>query len=121
RADLAEVEKARTTFGHGAEDDGKLEILVEKGVPAKIGTPIARIGAGAEGQTQEKPAPKPKAEKKAERKAEPEAEPKVEPKAETKAESAEQPAGKEAPEQPPPPSPAPEPKKTAAPAAERPR
>ena len=118
---LAEVESDKATFDLEAEDDGKLEILVEKGVPAKIGAPIARIGAGAETQTQEKPAPKPKAEKKPEPKAEPEAEPKVEPKAETKAESAEQPAGKEAPEQPPTPSPTPEPKKAAAPAAERPR
>ena len=114
---LAEVESDKATFDLEAEDDGKLEILVEKGVPAKIGAPIARIGAGAETQTQEKPAPKPKAEKKPEPKAEPEAEPKVEP----KAESAEQPAGKEAPEQPPTPSPTPEPKKAAAPAAERPR
>src|SRR5207244_3145270 len=106
---LAEVESDKATFDLEAEDDGKLEILVEKGVPAKIGAPIARIGAGTETQEQEKPAAKPKAEKKAE------------PKAETKAESAEEPAGKEAPEQPPPASPTPEPKKTAPAAAERPR
>ncbi|TMC91881.1 MAG: dihydrolipoamide acetyltransferase, partial [Chloroflexi bacterium] len=110
---LAEVESDKATFDLEAEDDGKLEILVEKGVPAKIGAPIARIGAGTETQQQEKPAPKPKTEKKAE--------PKAEPKAETKSESAEEPAGKEAPEQPPPASPTPEPKKAAPAAAERPR
>jgi pyruvate dehydrogenase E2 component (dihydrolipoyllysine-residue acetyltransferase) len=44
---LAEVESDKATFDLEAEDDGKLEILVEKGVPAKIGAPIARIGEGA--------------------------------------------------------------------------
>ena len=34
---LAEVESDKATFDLEAEDDGKLEILVEKGVPAKIG------------------------------------------------------------------------------------
>src|SRR5437773_432702 len=46
---LAEVESDKATFDLEAEDDGKLEILVEKGVPAKIGAPIARIGEGAPG------------------------------------------------------------------------
>src|SRR5207244_10437988 len=86
---LAEVESDKATFDLEAEDDGKLEILVEKGVPAKIGAPIARIGAGAETQTQEKPAPKPKAAKKPEPKAEQEDETTVE----TKDGSAERPAG----------------------------
>src|SRR4029077_19409267 len=44
---LAEVESDKATFDLEAEDDGRLEILVEKGVPAKIGAPIARIGEGA--------------------------------------------------------------------------
>src|ERR1700719_55916 len=44
---IAEVESDKATFDLEAEDDGKLEILVEKGVPAKIGAPIARIGEGA--------------------------------------------------------------------------
>jgi len=44
---LAEVESDKATFDLEAEDDGKLEILVEKGVPAKIGAPIARIGEGS--------------------------------------------------------------------------
>src|SRR5438552_3133822 len=43
---LAEVESDKATFDLEAEDDGTLEILVDKGVPAKIGAPIARIGAG---------------------------------------------------------------------------
>jgi pyruvate dehydrogenase E2 component (dihydrolipoamide acetyltransferase) len=43
---LAEVESDKATFDLEAEDDGKLEILVEKGVPAKIGAAIARIGEG---------------------------------------------------------------------------
>src|SRR5258707_8162690 len=43
---LAEVESDKATFDLEAEDDGTLEILVEKGVPAKIGAAIARIGAG---------------------------------------------------------------------------
>src|SRR5438128_12412591 len=54
---LAEVESDKATFDLEAEEDGKLEILVEKGVPARIGAPIARIGAGGGGQarTDEKP------------------------------------------------------------------
>ncbi len=44
---LAEVESDKATFDLEAEDDGRLEILVEKGVPARIGAPIARIGAGS--------------------------------------------------------------------------
>ena len=44
---LAEVESDKATFDLEAESDGVLSILVEKGVPAKIGAPIARIG-GAE-------------------------------------------------------------------------
>jgi pyruvate dehydrogenase E2 component (dihydrolipoyllysine-residue acetyltransferase) len=44
---LAEVESDKATFDLEAEADGKLQILVEQGVPAKIGAPIARIGEGA--------------------------------------------------------------------------
>jgi pyruvate dehydrogenase E2 component (dihydrolipoamide acetyltransferase) len=55
---LAEVESDKATFDLEAEADGVLQILVEQGVPAKIGAPIARIGeAGAE-------APPPKAKPK---------------------------------------------------------
>src|SRR5256712_8895949 len=46
---LAEVESDKATFDLEAEADGVLQILVDQGVPAKIGAPIARIGeAGAE-------------------------------------------------------------------------
>ena len=52
---LAEVESDKATFDLEAESDGVLQILVEQGVPAKIGAPIAKIGEGG-GQTPE-PAP----------------------------------------------------------------
>src|SRR6266478_1218657 len=58
---LAEVESDKATFDLEAEDDGKLEILVEKGVPAKIGAPIARIGEGSPANA-ERPAPPPPAD-----------------------------------------------------------
>jgi pyruvate dehydrogenase E2 component (dihydrolipoamide acetyltransferase) len=46
---LAEVESDKATFDLEADADGTLQILVEQGVPAKIGAPIARIGdAGAQ-------------------------------------------------------------------------
>src|SRR5256885_3493823 len=41
---LAEVESDKATFDLEAETDGTLQILVEQGVPAKIGAPIAKIG-----------------------------------------------------------------------------
>jgi len=45
---IAEVESDKATFDLESEADGVLNILVEQGVPAKIGAPIARIGdAGA--------------------------------------------------------------------------
>jgi len=56
---LAEVESDKATFDLEAEDDGKLEILVEKGVPAKIGAPIARIGEGAPAKAEKAEAPAP--------------------------------------------------------------
>src|SRR5207302_10689189 len=56
---LAEVESDKAAFDLEADADGVLQILVEQGVPAKIGARIARIGeAGAE------PAPQPKAKPK---------------------------------------------------------
>jgi pyruvate dehydrogenase E2 component (dihydrolipoamide acetyltransferase) len=61
---LAEVESDKATFDLEAEDDGVLSIKVEKGVPAKIGAPIATIGAAAEAKpakTEAAKAEKPKA------------------------------------------------------------
>jgi pyruvate dehydrogenase E2 component (dihydrolipoamide acetyltransferase) len=43
---VAEVESDKATFDLEAETDGVLQILVEQGVPAKIGAPIAKIGEG---------------------------------------------------------------------------
>jgi pyruvate dehydrogenase E2 component (dihydrolipoamide acetyltransferase) len=45
---LAEVESDKATFDLEAEDDGVLSIIVPKGVPAKIGAPIATIGPAGE-------------------------------------------------------------------------
>ena len=58
---LAEVESDKATFDLEADADGTLQILVEQGVPAKIGAPIARIGdAGAPAPEPPKPkAPEP--------------------------------------------------------------
>src|SRR5581483_9326569 len=58
---LAEVESDKATFDLEAEEDGRLEILVEKGVPARIGAPIARIGSEAKGRPRP-PEPAPQAE-----------------------------------------------------------
>jgi pyruvate dehydrogenase E2 component (dihydrolipoamide acetyltransferase) len=61
---LAEVESDKATFDLEAESDGVLSILVEQGVPAKIGAPIARIGDAAAEPAKEKtkaPAPTAKA------------------------------------------------------------
>ena len=58
---LAEVESDKATFDLEAEADGVLSVLVEQGVPAKIGAPIARIGGATEApapQPQGKPAAK---------------------------------------------------------------
>ena len=61
---LAEVESDKATFDLEADADGTLQILVEQGVPAKIGAPIARIGdsgaAPAPAPTREPPKPKAK-------------------------------------------------------------
>jgi pyruvate dehydrogenase E2 component (dihydrolipoamide acetyltransferase) len=56
---LAEVESDKATFDLEAESDGVLSILVEQGVPAKIGAPIATIGeaSAAPAAQQTSPAP----------------------------------------------------------------
>jgi pyruvate dehydrogenase E2 component (dihydrolipoamide acetyltransferase) len=54
---LAEVESDKATFDLESEADGVLDIIVEQGVPAKIGAPIARIGAAGEAPAA-RPAPK---------------------------------------------------------------
>src|SRR5947209_14350712 len=54
---VAEVESDKATFDLEAESDGVLQILVEQGVPAKIGAPIAKIGeAGAQAKSESAPA-----------------------------------------------------------------
>src|SRR5436305_14492258 len=104
---LAEVESDKATFDLEAEDDGTLEIIVEKGVPAKIGAPIARIGEGApaEGKKEQPPATNEGEATKAEgpkAEAQPAKGPKPSNPAEEDAEPAAkaegEPAGKEAPE-----------------------
>src|SRR5689334_11783923 len=57
---LAEVESDKATFDLEAETDGVLQILVEQGVPAKIGAPIAKIGEGG-GEAPQKESPPQKA------------------------------------------------------------
>jgi pyruvate dehydrogenase E2 component (dihydrolipoamide acetyltransferase) len=61
---LAEVESDKATFDLEAETGGVLSILVEQGVPAKIGAPIATIGeasaAPAKAKTPAPAATKPK-------------------------------------------------------------
>ena len=95
---LAEVESDKATFDLEAESDGKLEILVEKGVPAKVGAPIARIGAG--GGEASAPAPEKKAPPKPEAK-------KAQPKEEAPKAAAKEPAEPQAQDEEPPPSPPP--------------
>ena len=63
---IAEVESDKATFDLESEADGVLNILVEQGVPAKIGAPIARIGdtaPTAKPAANEPPKEAPKAEK----------------------------------------------------------
>ena len=59
---IAEVESDKATFDLESEADGVLDIIVQQGVPAKIGAPIARIGAAGEAPKAE-PAAKPEAPK----------------------------------------------------------
>ena len=56
---LAEVESDKATFDLEADADGVLQILVEQGVPAKIGAPIARIGEAGATAPATAPAPAP--------------------------------------------------------------
>ncbi len=58
---LAEVESDKATFDLEAESDGVLAILVEQGVPAKIGAPIATIGEAAAAPAKAKTSPTPAA------------------------------------------------------------
>src|SRR5450759_4263418 len=51
---LAEVESDKATFDLEAETGGVLSILVEQGVPAKIGAPIATIGEPSAAPAKEK-------------------------------------------------------------------
>jgi pyruvate dehydrogenase E2 component (dihydrolipoamide acetyltransferase) len=60
---LAEVESDKATFDLEAESDGVLSILVEQGVPAKIGAPIARIGEASAAAATPTSAPAPAAPK----------------------------------------------------------
>jgi pyruvate dehydrogenase E2 component (dihydrolipoamide acetyltransferase) len=68
---LAEVESDKATFDLEAESDGVLSILVEQGVPAKIGAPIATIGEASAAPAPKKASPAPAKQK------EPEAPPQV--------------------------------------------
>jgi len=68
---LAEVESDKATFDLEAESDGVLSILVEQGVPAKIGAPIATIGEASAAPAPKKASPAPARQK------EPEAPPEV--------------------------------------------
>src|ERR1700674_982162 len=72
---LAEVESDKATFDLEAEDDGVLSIKVEKGIPAKIGAPIATIGPAGEAKPAKTDGAKPEKAKAepAKAKAEPEA------------------------------------------------
>ena len=97
---LAEVESDKATFDLEAEDDGKLEILVEKGVPAKIGAAIARIGEGAPAAAKKQDVPPAAKEQPAKAPAGAKAEAES---AQPEATEAAEPAGQEAPEAPPPP------------------
>ena len=58
---LAEVESDKATFDLEAESGGVLSILVEQGVPAKIGAPIATIGEASAAPPKAKAAPPPAA------------------------------------------------------------
>src|SRR5712692_6726260 len=73
---IAEVESDKATFDLEAESDGVLSIIVEQGVPAKIGAPIARIGEAS--AAAEKPAPATPAPKAAAKPPKPEAAPEPE-------------------------------------------
>jgi len=71
---IAEVESDKATFDLESESDGVLDIIVPQGVPAKIGAPIARIGAPGEAPAA-RPAPNEAAPKEAAKAEKPKAEP----------------------------------------------
>ena len=75
---IAEVESDKATFDLESEADGVLDIIVQQGVPAKIGAPIARIGAAGEAPAA-KPAPKEEAPKPAAKAEKPKAAPEAPP------------------------------------------
>ncbi len=54
---LAEVESDKATFDLEAESGGVLSILVEQGVPARIGAPIATIGEASAAPAKSKASP----------------------------------------------------------------
>jgi pyruvate dehydrogenase E2 component (dihydrolipoamide acetyltransferase) len=56
---IAEVESDKATFDLEAESGGVLSILVEQGVPAKIGAPIATIGEASAAPAKAKGSPAP--------------------------------------------------------------
>src|SRR5260370_520671 len=85
---LAEVESDKATFDLEAESAGVLSILVEQGVPAKIGAPIARIGDASAAPPKEKAKAAPAGAKPKEPEARPQAE---ESKTETQERVAEEP------------------------------
>jgi pyruvate dehydrogenase E2 component (dihydrolipoamide acetyltransferase) len=108
---IAEVESDKATFDLESEDDGVLSIMVEQGVPAKIGAPIARIGEASATATPAEPTSPQGAEVKA--KAE-----KPKPEAQAEEPSAPEPAKAEAQAEEPS---APEPAKAEEPAASAPQ
>ena len=71
---LAEVESDKATFDLEAESAGVLSILVEQGIPAKIGAPIARIGDATAAPPKEKAKAPPASAKPKETEAPPQAE-----------------------------------------------
>ncbi len=75
---IAEVESDKATFDLESESDGVLDIIVPQGVPAKIGAPIARIGAPGEAPAA-RPAPNEAAPKEAAKAEKPKAEPEAPP------------------------------------------
>jgi len=99
---LAEVESDKATFDLEADADGTLQILVEQGVPAKIGAPIATIGDGGAAA----PAPSKEAAVKPAPKAEPKpGKPESAPAAAAEAEPEPEPAPEQGAPPPPPASP----------------
>ncbi len=89
---LAEVESDKATFDLEAETGGVLSILVEQGVPAKIGAPIATIGEPSAAPAKEKAKTPPAAAKAKQAEAPPPAVEKEKPAAAASAPPPEEPA-----------------------------